>query len=281
MKLKISILLSIILTIIGCDKIPNKYGPLAKLDGLRLYWDHDVFDKQGRVFRFEFYGTKDFENSYDLVFNYTINQRNILISLIDEIDNGKCPRYPSPFGIDTLCTPRGRLNIPDSLISSGTYTLTLKTPNFETNSELVNEKDSVTLNIPSNNHFSCAIHAVYPIPLNLLFGSVVYSGAQNTNDAKMFINDLLSLGLTKTNVPDYPYRYLSVSKDGNVEDSSWPPDNYSLGLLYTFNKNFKDIFNLAKDYFDKTNIDIYLYSSNGDEALLNKIDGVRVIYAKK
>jgi hypothetical protein len=254
MKLTVSILLSIFLIILGCDKVPNKDGALAKLDGLTLYWDHDVFDKQGRVLRFEFYGTKDFENSYELVFNYSINQRDILISLVDEIDNGKCPRYPSPFGIDTLCTPRGRINIPDSLISSGTYTLTLKTPNFEVASKLVVEKDSIVLNIPSNNHFSCSIHAVYPIPLNLLFGGIVYSGAQNTNDAKMFINDLVSLGLTKTNVPDYPYRYLSVDKNGNVDDTSWPPDNYSLGLLYTFNNNFKDIFKLAKDYFDKTNL---------------------------
>lgn len=280
MKSRISILLFLILLITGCEKVPNKTGPLTKLSGLTLYWDHDIFEKGGRTLRFEFYGTQGFEDSYDLVFNYTINQKNIIVTLVDEIDNGRCPRYPT-FGFDTLCTPRGRINIPDSLVSLGTYTLTIKTPNFETTSELIFEKDSITLNIPSNNYFSCAIHAVYPIPANLVFGSVVYAGDQNAVDAKGFINDLLLLGLTKTRVPDYPYRYLSVNSEGNIPDNSWPPDNFSLGLLFTFNRNFEYIVNLAKLYFDKSNINIYLYSSNGDQALLNKIDGVRVVYAGK
>lgn len=279
MKLISPILLAFILTIPGCDKLPDSHGPLAELEGLSLYWDHEVFDTQGRVYRFEFYGTKKFENSYDLVFNYTINQRDILITLVDEIDNGECPKYPSPFGIDALCTPRGRIIIPESLISNGSYKVTIKTPNFEINSELIVWKDSTTLTIAPNEPLSCEIHAVYPIPLNLLFGGVVYSGTQNADDAEMFINDLLSLGITKTNVPDYPYRYLSVNKDGNAGDSYWPPDNYSIGLLYAFDKNFKDVFNLAENHFNKSNINIYLYSSNGDQALLNKIDGVRVVYA--
>jgi hypothetical protein len=280
MKTKIAIILSVLLIIPGCDKVPNKDGPLATLVGLSLYWDHEIFGKEGRRIRFEFYGTKQFENSYDLVFNYSINQRDIYISLVDEIDNGKCPRFPTPFGIDSLCTPRGNLYIPDSLLSKGTYTLTLKTPNFNTTSELTVENDSIILNIPSNNHFSCSIHAVYPIPKNLLFGSVVYSGSENTTVAKKFLTDLLGLGLIKTNVPNYPYRHLSVDNEGNVKDSSWPPDNYSLGFIYNTSTDFKEIFNLAKEHFNQANINIYLYTSNGDEARLNKVDGIVVVYSK-
>jgi hypothetical protein len=280
MKSNIIILISFFLMLFGCEKDSNKHSLPPSIDGLSLYWDHEVFGTEGRRIRFEFYGTKDFENSYDLVFNYTINQRDISISLVDVIDNGKCPRYPTPFGIDTLCTPRGRLYFPDSLISKGTYTFTVKTPSFETTSELIVENDSIILNIPSNNHFYCSIHAIYPIPLNLLFGAVVYSGTQNKDVAKMFLNDLLTLGLTETSVPYYPYRHLLVDKNGNVEDSSWPPDNYLLGLLFTLNNNFKDVVNLAIEYFNKSNINIYLYSSNGDQALLNKIDGIRVVYAE-
>jgi hypothetical protein len=281
MKSNIGLCLFIFLILFGCEKDSNKHGSPPGIDGLSLYWDHEVFGTEGRRIRFEFYGTKQFEDSYELVFKYSINQKNISIILVNEIDNGKCPKVEPGWGNDSLCTASGRMYIPDSLISKGTYNLTLKTSSFETTSELIVGNDSIVLNIPSNKHFSSFIHAVYPIRVNLMFGSIVFSGAQNTNDANMFINDLLSLGLTKTNVPDYPYRYLSVDKNGNVEDSSWPPDNYSLGLLFTFNNNFKDIFNLAKDYFDKTNLNIYLYSSNGDEALLNKIDGVRVVYAVK
>jgi hypothetical protein len=280
MKTKIALLLSVLLIIPGCDKVPNKNGPLATMDGLSLYWDHEVFGKEGRRIRFEFYGTKQFENSYDLVFNYSINQRDISISLVDEIDNGRCPKFPSAFGIDSLCAPRGSLYIPDSLLSKGKYTLTLKTPNFNSSSELIVENDSIILNIPSNNHFSCSIHAVYPIPKNLLFGSVVYSGSENTADAKKFLTDLSDNGLIKTNVANYPFRHLSVDNEGYVEDSTWPPDNYSLGFIYSFSNDFKDIFNLAKEHFNQANINIYLFTSNGDEARFNKVDGIVVVYSR-
>jgi hypothetical protein len=37
---------------------------------------------------------------------------------------------------------------------------------------------------------------------------------------------------------------------------------------------------LTKDYFSKSNINIYLFSSNGDQARFDKIDGIVVVYAK-
>ena len=44
--------------------------------------------------------------------------------------------------------------------------------------------------------------------------------------------------------------------------------------------DFKKAFDLAKEYFDNTNLNIYLYSSNGDEARLSKTDGILVKYAE-
>ena len=239
MKSNIGLCLFIFLILFGCEKDSNKHGSPPNIDGLSLYWDHEVFGTEGRRIRFEFYGTKQFEDSYELVFKYSINQKNISIILVDEIDNGKCPKVEPGWGNDSLCTASGRMYIPDSLISKGTYNLTLKTSSFETTSELIVGNDSIVLNIPSNKCFSSFIHAVYPIPLNLLFGSVVYSGDENAKDATDFFNGLLSLGLTKTKVPNYLYRHLSVDKDGNAIDSSWPPDNYSLGILFSMDNNFK------------------------------------------
>ena len=202
------------------------------------------------------------------------------IILADEIDKGKCPKVEPGWGNDSLCTPSGGFDIPESLLSKGTYTLTLKTSSFQNTSDLIVGTDSISLNIPSNNNFSSTIHAIYPMPPNLLFGNIVYSGVENTTDATTFLNDLLTLGLVKTRVPNYPYLDLQVDKDGNAIDSSWPPDNYSLGILYNMNNNFKDIFNLTKDYFSMSNINIYLFSSNGDQARFDKIDGIVVVYAK-
>jgi hypothetical protein len=135
------------------------------------------------------------------------------------------------------------------------------------------------LHIPSNAHFSSSIHAVYPIPVNLLFGGIVYSGDENTGYALNFLDDLLTLGLIETKVPDYPYRHLSVNEDRSAIDSQWPPDNHSLGFIYMMTDNFKEIFELAERHFNKANINIYLYSSQGDQAILNQIDGITVVYA--
>lgn len=36
--------------------------------------------------------------------------------------------------------------------------------------------------------------------------------------------------------------------------------------------NFESVFELAKEHFNNSNLNIYLYSSNGDQARLNKND---------
>jgi hypothetical protein len=164
-----------------------------------------------------------------------------------------------------MCT-KGGFSIPDSVLSEGAYKMSLKTPNFQADSELIVSENKYTLIILPNEYFSSSIKEVYPIPKNLLFGSVVYSGDENTKSATDFFDDLLILGLTETTVPNYPYRYLSVDEDGKAISSHWPPANHALGFLYAMHKNFDVIVNLAKEHTNKANIKIYLYSSNGDEA---------------
>ena len=278
MKSKLILILIFLwgICICGCEDELGDYVSISNLDGLSLYWDHEVFGDGGRRLRFEFYGTDEFENDYELKFKYIIHRKTISIRLVNIIDAGKCPSFP---GMDPLCSPRGGLSIPDDQLNIGTYTLNLETPYFETNSELIVDNEKITLKIPPNKHFSSSINEVYPIPPNLLFGSVVYSGDENSQYAEDFFNDLLNLGLTKTKLPNYPYRHLSVDEEGNAIERHWEPDNHSIGFIYKMNNNFKDIFKLAKKHFKKSNINIYLYSSQGDQGLMNKNDGITVVFA--
>lgn len=240
----------------------SKGEVIANSEGLSLYWDHEVGNKQ-RNLRFEFYGRTESENLYQLVFDYSINKRDILIELISKVDRGKCPLFP-PNGKDAICT-KGGFSIPDSVLLEGVYKLSLKTPDFKVDAELVVSQNKYTLIILPNEYFSSSIKEVYP-PKNLLFGSVVYSGDEKTKFAMDFFNDLLIVGLKETTVPNYPYRYLSVDKDGKAISSHWPPANHALGFLYTMDNNFEEIVNLATEHAHKANINIYLYSSDGDEA---------------
>jgi hypothetical protein len=274
-KTKMALLLSLLLMVTGCEDV-NWFDP--PIDGLSLYWYSNIFGANGRGIGFEFYGTKEFKESYQLKFNYSINGQDILISLEGKIDKGKC-HTAEPFWGNNLCTPTGRIFIPEKLLSEGTYTLTLKTSNFTIISKLIVGNDKIDLNIPPNKFFSSSIPEVYRIPLNLLFGNVVYSGDENTQAAESFLNDLLSLGLNKARVSSFLYNELSLDQNGNAINSFWPPDNYSLGFIYSRNHNFKDIVNLAVEHFNKANINIYMSSSEGDEANLSKIEGITIKYA--
>ncbi|MEM1328665.1 MAG: hypothetical protein AAGI23_22105 [Bacteroidota bacterium] len=42
--------------------------------------------------------------------------------------------------------------------------------------------------------------------------------------------------------------------------------------------SFETVFELSKDYFEQTALNIYLYSSQGDQARMNEQDGIVVSY---
>ena len=266
--------------VLGCNKDDFPIDERASVEGLSLYWDHEVFGEGGRRLRFEFYENMEYENSFELVFDYKIDGKNIIISLIDKVDNGKCPKFPTPNGIDSLCRPKGNFFIPDNKLIESDYLVTLKTYDFEVKSNLTVNEDKFILEIPTNENFSSSISTVYPIPENLLFGGVVFKGTENTQQATAFFEELETIGFTGTSVPNYPYRHLRVGDDGKPIDEHWEPDNHSLSLLREMDADFKKAFDLAKEYFDNTNLNIYLYSSNGDEARLSKTDGIQVKYAE-
>jgi hypothetical protein len=272
------------LLLFGCKKDKNIYGPTANAKGLGLYWDHEVFGKEGRVLRFEFSETRQYKKEYKLLFDYTIEGNDIIVVLRDKISKGKCKSYPMPIinGKEGYCTSRGRMYIPDILLLNSnykTYNFILKTANFEVKSELIIKPEKFILNVPANDDFICRRNEVFPIPKDLLFGSVVFTGIQNTSDALAYFDSLKSIGLIETTVPNYPYRYLRVDDFGKQIDKHWPEDNHSLTFLYKMDIPFKDIVELSQNYFDKTDLNIYLYSGMGDQAFFSIHNGITIFYA--
>ena len=64
-------------------------------------------------------------------------------------------------------------------------------------------------------------------------------------------------------------------------ESHWEPDYHSIGFLYKMNNaDFKTIFEESKKYFNQTNLNIYLYTSNGDQGYMSKTEGIAVVCAK-
>ncbi|MEM1328663.1 MAG: hypothetical protein AAGI23_22095 [Bacteroidota bacterium] len=104
---------------------------LVVVEDLSLYWDHEVFGEGGRRLRFEFQETQQFDEDIDLVFDYMVADDKVIISLVDKIIVKDCPDYPSPNGVEYRCTPRGGVEIPDSLLGGKSYALYLQTPTFE------------------------------------------------------------------------------------------------------------------------------------------------------
>jgi len=275
-------LILLVVAIFSCDNDDSLSIPT--INGLSLYWDHEVFGDEGRRLRFEVTTTNEFDNDYELEFGTSIVDKSISIRLIKSIDNGKCQYFPKLVNSDddqNKCRASGDFYLLDKNLDNGVYSLKITTPTFEVTSKLTVTDDKVTLEIPTNNYLKGSIENVYPIPPNLLFGSIVYQGSSNTNDAENFLDYLTSLGLIQTTVPNYPYRHLTVDENGQRPITHWKPDNHSIGFLYKMNnKDFKTIFEESKLYFNQYNLNIYLYTSNGDEGFMSKSDGITVVYSK-
>ena len=272
-------LIGILIT--GCRKDEFDKDSLLGSQGLSVWWDHQIFGEEGRGFKFEFYEVRRFENSWELKFKYTIDKKRktIDIYLIDKVDEGKCPVFPGPYKTDGLCISKGGLFIPENVLNQGMYTFTIRTFDFTVQSHLTVNEGKVTLEIPENNYFSSSVKEVFPTPVNLLYGSVAFTGEENTQFANEFFEKLKSLGLKDTVVSNPPFN-LSVDETGKPVDSHWEPDKHSLSFLYSMNTSFRTIFNASKAYFNKYDLNIYLFSSNGDQARLNKQEGIIVDYAE-
>ncbi len=255
----------LLLFLTSCD---NDTIILESLDEFSLYWEHEVFGEEGRRLEFEFTAKIRFENSYDLKFNTYTDSKTITIVLDDLINEGKCPKFPTDHGIDSLCCPRGGTYILESALSKGTYDFKFITHNFLLLSQLIVDEEVITLQVPENPYLDSYIHKVYPIPKDILWGGVGYRGIDNEKFATKFIEDLISIGLEKTNLPNYPYGYIRVDSTGNPYDDYTPPDRYYKALLFRMNNNFKDIYNLADQHHKQANeeISISVFTGNGEQA---------------
>jgi hypothetical protein len=278
---KVSLLLLFTTTLFfGCGEDIVSNRNLINSEGLSLYWDHKIFGSEGRGFILEFYEAQRLENQYELIFDTKIDNRrkSINIYLKDKIDEGKCPWFPTPDKTDDLCISNGGFFIPEDQLRQGDYTFTVRTADFTIQSVFSVSKDKVSLSIPENKYFTCSIEHVYPTPKNLLYGSVIFMGEENTPFAEEFFENLKSAGLTDTIVPHPPFN-LTVDESGKPADRHWPPDKHSLAFLYSMNINFHSVFEISKNFFENHDLNIYLFSSNGDQARLSKNDGITVHYA--
>ena len=257
---------------------------LASVDGLTLYMQHDVFGEGGRRLSLEFSETKQFKTNYSLVFQYKVINDTIAIRLIDKIDTEKNKKVKVVYGMpgSSLKTPRGRLALPDNLLSEKDYYFIIETSNFKVESKLTINNDKIVLDIPENKYFSCKKNIVYPIPKDLVFGSVIFYGDKDNECVAKFFKEFEAVGMTNVQVPNYPYNHLSVNDNGNPEIQYSPNGQNNIKFLYKMDTSFRKAARLAKKWYrKKLNIDYYIYSSNGDQALLDKFNGIVTTYADK
>nr|WP_319510500.1 hypothetical protein [uncultured Draconibacterium sp.] len=257
---------------------------VVSVDGLTLYMQHDVFGEGGRRLSLEFSETKQFKTSYSLVFQYKITNDTITIRLLDKVDTEKNKKIKVTYGMpgSSLKTPRGRLALPDNLLSGKDYYFIIETANFKVESKLTIDNDKIVLDIPENKYFSCKKNIVYPIPKNLVFGSVIFYGDKDNECVAKFFKEFEAIGMTNVQVPNYPYNHLSVNDNGKPENQYSPNGQNNIRFLYKMDTSFRKAARLTKKWYrKKLNIDYHIYSSNGDQALLDKFNGIVTTYADK
>lgn len=174
---------------------------IPELQGLSLYWDHEVFGDEGRRFRFSFMAQNQFDEQHTLIFEPSVKDRVITFKMVRSINQGECPKFPMPTlppNDPSRCDAEGRAFIAENQLPPGSYSLHVVTPFFRETAELTVGREVVELNIPPNPHFYTSIPKVYPLPKDLLFGSVVDSGDEKLETGRSFIKELENLGL----VPD-------------------------------------------------------------------------------
>lgn len=269
------------LFIFSCEKEAIDHASQTSVKGLSLYWQHEVFGEESRRLEFSFTESRDFDIKYDLIFDYNIQGRKITVTLVDIVNVKPCPLFPSWDGKPTVCQPRGGIYIEDKLLDNGRYSFIVKTGNFEVESSLIVEDEKYRLEIPQNPWFSSNTKEVFPLPKNLLLGSVVYQGSDNTQRAMDYFEALDSIGLEETTIPNYNYRhFFIVDSTGQPVDKHWEPDKHSLPFLYDMTLSFTAVVEVSKAYFQDSDLNIYLSSSNGDQARFSQHDGILVVYAK-
>jgi hypothetical protein len=280
MKIKTG-LLFIMLIIAGCSDDDDRRLPL--IEGLSIYWDHEIFAEPGRSYRFAFTTANLLTDNYELSFDYSILGKKILITLVDADLRGRCPYFPMPGPSSEdppRCTSSGLVVIPESHLAPGEYAMEIVTPNFNAAGTLTIKVDEAVLQIHPGQRVTSTITSVYPVPADLIFGSIVYTGKDNEDDVEGFCKALGQLGLIPVAIPPRPYRHLTVSENGLPLNAHWQDVHYSAGLLYATEVPFRDIVPIVQQWYVNTSLNIYLYSSYGDQARFSQAEGVSIVYAR-
>ena len=277
------VIITILMVTLGFRKsnaIENK--PIAYSGKLNLSWYHIFSSERERGLNFLFYGVERFKTSYELVFEYKIdnNNRSIEIILVDKIDRGECQCFSVGDGGDAcmdwdgLCEPSGNFYVPENLLIEGEYTFIVRTLNYTVRSEFFITKEKATLNIPENNYISSDIKEAFIAPPNLLYGRIIVDGGHNKNIVEDFLDDIRSLGQKDTIWTNPHITITDVDEAGKPNNYFFPSsDRYSIGFLMTQTSDFLTIFELAEIYIKKFSITGYPYmslaSTNGDQASLS------------
>lgn len=266
----------------GCKKEVDPDARLVSAKGYALYWQHDLSSTEGRGLLFAFAAKEALNKDYDLEFDYAIKNSVISVRLAKVIDKGDCPQFPG-WGDPDLCNPNGKIYIPDKLLPPGKYTFEFIADGMKVVSQLDVSAEKVSITIPPNSQFSTNITEVYPIPKELVFGSILYSGSENRKHAISLIDDFAALGLTTATIPNYPYQYLDVERSSHLSETTWEPDNHSISLLFNMNGiDFRSIFHTATTRFElsEKKLSVSLMSSNGDSGNMGPHSETHVVYAK-
>lgn len=275
------LLIALISVCISCkDRDPG----LRSIDenGLSLYWHHTFGLDKGRYLLFSFMSAVQQRDRYEYVFDYEIKGREITVKLRETISTGQCPSFPGSWG--DLCTSRGDIYIPENELSVGQYKLILQVKNKRVVSTFTVEADKYTLQVPSNDFFTNSISTVYPMPANLIFGSIYYQGATTKRFADALIADFEKLGLTVANLPDYPYRDMPIKQD-HLSEIYVAPDFHAIWILFRLNGvDIKTAFETAQKHYALSGkeIGLSLYCSNNMEQLTGSThDELKAYYAWK
>jgi len=268
MKSTLSFLLIVFVSVtISCkDRDPGIY--FIDQTGLDLYWHHTFGLDKGRYILFGFSSAETQSDEFELKFDYTIKGREILIKLRETVSKGKCPEFPGSWGKE--CTSNGTVFIPENALSQGQYKFILEIEGRKVTSTLTIDPEKYTIQIPQNDLLSSRISAVYPVPKNLLFGSIGFVGGTDENLARTLISELEKLGLTPVTVPDYPYRDLDAVHSKHLEKEFREPNNYSISILMNLNAtDAKTVFEKVAAYYEATDkkLRIGLYCSNNMEQI--------------
>lgn len=276
---KLLTLLSVVLILSSCTK--EEEVEQINLDSFSTYWYFSTNTEPGRGVAFAFTTTEPATIWHELIFDWSISNQDIIIELVGTVYKRECTKFPMT---DGKCQSSGSIFIPEHLIPAGDYNLVLKAPGFQVQAAFSFDNSKYTLIIPSNPHLSSSKVEEYPIPANTLIGTIRYTGAQNNQVARGFINELNGGGFSNSIVPNFDKMlrlFDFVDSNGTPKEKSWEPDNHSIAFICNMDNSFSDAVEIAKNYFNNIindNLSISMFSSNGDRASINKIDGIVTVF---